>query len=57
MGTLREMGKVDRKYPDWQKPLPEAVLELDTEKLKARVADAEVAIFARLRGIARGAEH
>ncbi len=40
-------------YPEWQKPLLQALLELDDEKLKKRVADAEAAISRRLDVIAR----
>jgi hypothetical protein len=57
MGVSSGMGEVDLQYPDWQKPLLEAVLELDMEKLPARVSAAERAIFDRLRAITRGAEH
>jgi hypothetical protein len=58
MGDSSEMREVDLKYPDWQKPVLEAVLELDWEKLRARVAEAEMAIAARLGAITRGgAEH
>jgi hypothetical protein len=41
------------KYPEWQKVLQEALLELDTDKLKQRVAAAEIAIFKRLQAISR----
>jgi hypothetical protein len=32
------------KYPDWEKPLQEAVVEVDKDKLKSQVGAAETAI-------------
>lgn len=43
----------DLKYPEWQEPLREALLELDKDRLKARVAAAETAIFNRLQAISQ----
>ncbi len=40
-------------YPEWQRPLLNALLELDDKKLGQRVADAEAAISRRLELIAR----
>ena len=45
------------KYPEWQEPLQQALLELDTDKLKARIASAEIAIFSRLQALTRGPYH
>jgi hypothetical protein len=45
------------EYPDWQRALQEALVELDTDKLKARVATAEVAIFNRLQAISQSTDH
>ena len=45
------------EYPDWQRPLQEALVELDNDKLKARVAAAEVAIFNRLQAISQSTNH
>jgi chemotaxis regulatin CheY-phosphate phosphatase CheZ len=45
------------KYPEWQKLLHEALLELDTDKLKQRVASAEAAIFKRLQAISQSTDH
>jgi hypothetical protein len=45
------------KYPEWQKVLQEALLELDTDKLKQRVAAAETAIFKRLQAISQSSDH
>lgn len=39
-------------YPEWQKPLLQALLELDEKKLGERVAAAEAAISKRLQVIA-----
>lgn len=44
------------RYPEWQKPLLEALLELDEEKLRERVAAAEAAISRRLELIAKNSE-
>jgi len=45
------------KYPDWEKPLQEAVAEVDKDKLKSRVGAAETAIFNRLQAISRSSDH
>jgi hypothetical protein len=45
------------KYPEWQKLLQEALLELDPEKLKQRVAAAETAIFKRLQAMSQDRDH
>jgi|HubBroStandDraft_6_1064221.scaffolds.fasta_scaffold01061_4 hypothetical protein len=44
------------KYPDWQKPLQEAVVEVDKDRLKSRLGAAETAIFNRLQAISRIAD-
>jgi hypothetical protein len=41
-------------YPEWQNEFRAALLELDTEKLRERVAAAETAIFNRLQAISQG---
>ena len=38
----------DLKYPDWQKPLQEALLEFDPHRLCERILTAEAAISDRL---------
>lgn len=38
---------------EWQKPVREALLELDPERLKQKVANAEAAIFERLQVLSR----
>ena len=35
-------------YPEWQKPLQEALLELDAERLKQRIMAAELAVRSSL---------
>jgi len=44
-------------YPEWQPEHQAALLELDTEKLRERVAAAETAIFNRLQAISQGSNH
>jgi len=41
------------EYPEWQKPVQEALLELDNDKLKERIEAAEVAILNRLQSLSR----
>jgi hypothetical protein len=43
-------------YPEWQDEFRAALLELDTEKLRERVAAAETAIFNRLQAISRSSD-
>jgi hypothetical protein len=40
------------KYPEWQKPYEDALLEVDREKLKEKLLKAEAAIFLRLQQLA-----
>ena len=42
---LGEYGEL--LYPEWQKPLQAALLELDREKLKERIAAAEDVLLSR----------
>ncbi len=44
-------------YPEWQNEFQAALLELDPEKLRERVAAAETAIFNRLQAISQGSNH
>ena len=46
----------DLKYPEWQKPYQEALLEVDREKLKDQLLKAEAAIFLRLQQLAHSAD-
>jgi hypothetical protein len=45
------------KYPEWQEPLRQALLELDKDRLKARIATAEMAVFNRLQTLTQGTYH
>ena len=38
----------DLKYPEWQSPFQEALLEVDREKLQSKMMKAEEAIFQRM---------
>jgi hypothetical protein len=49
--SLTQMGLGDGsglKYPEWQKHVQAALVEVDEERLPQKVADAEAAIFQRL---------
>lgn len=47
----------DMKYPEWQQPLLEVLVEFDPVKLPEKVARAEAAIKARLVHLARMIGH
>jgi hypothetical protein len=40
------------RYPEWQKAVQAALMEIDLERLRQKVADAELAIFQRLQELA-----
>jgi hypothetical protein len=42
------------KYPEWQKPLQELILEFDRDKLPEKVQQVETLIFERLQQLRRG---
>jgi hypothetical protein len=44
------------KYPEWQKPYEEALLEVDREKLKQKLLKAEAAIFQRLQQLTNSSD-
>jgi hypothetical protein len=44
------------KYPEWQTPLQELVLEFDREKLREKIQKVETLIFERLQQAAQGSE-
>ena len=48
---MREQMIESLPYPRWQKPYQEALIEIDNDKLKERVAAAESAIFNRLQAM------
>ena len=56
MGSqIMENWTVERfQYPEWQKPCQDALVELDKDKLRERIATAEAAIVSRLRATSAG---
>ena len=44
-------------YPEWQSVFRDALLEIDVQKLSARVTAAESAIQKRLQAVLDGADH
>jgi hypothetical protein len=57
MERLSGLQTDDFNYPEWQTPLLDALVELDKEKLKAKVAAAETALFNRQQALASDADH
>jgi hypothetical protein len=55
-GDLELIDVQALEYPSWQKSCQEALIELDREKLKEKVAAAEVMVFQRLQEIAHRAD-
>lgn len=45
------------KYPKWQEPYQQAMLELEPGKLQQKVLDAEAAIYRRLQQLTDGEAH
>jgi hypothetical protein len=45
------------RFPKWQQPYEDALLELDAEKLNQRILDAETAIFQRLQELTPNTDH
>ena len=45
------------KYPKWQEPYQQAMLELDPARLRQKIQDAEAAIYGRLQQLTDGAAH
>jgi hypothetical protein len=45
------------RYPEWQKSYQEALLELDKQKLEAKIHLAEWKIFKRLQTISADSDH
>jgi hypothetical protein len=53
-----EEGAMDElRYPEWQKPYHDALLELNPQKLVQRVSAAETAILSRLQEIRIGSDN
>lgn len=59
MASVVELGdhRDDLAYPHWQRPVQAALVELDKDKLKERVAEAEAAIFERQQAISLSRDH
>ncbi len=57
MADAKNSASPEILYPEWQPEHLAALLELDTEKLRERVAAAETAIFNRLQAISQGSNH
>ena len=45
------------RFPKWQQPYQDALLELDVENLNQRILDAETAIFLRLQELTPNSDH
>ena len=52
-----EFSSENLKYPQWQKPLQEAFLELNKDRFKQRIITAEFAIHKRMQNIAGDFQH
>jgi len=50
--SQEEQPMDDLRYPEWQSPFREALLEIDREKLQSKMMKAEDAIFQRLQQLA-----
>lgn len=48
------MNEEELKYPEWQTPLQELVLEFDSTKLPEKVQKVEALIFERMQKLCRG---
>lgn len=55
MGSFEQKVN-DLKYPDWQTPLRDALLEFDKDKLKQRLTDVETAIYNRQQALSTSAD-
>jgi hypothetical protein len=45
------------KYPSWQTPLQETILEFDREKLAERIQEVETVVFERLQALSADTYH
>jgi hypothetical protein len=50
------MSDEELKYPKWQAPLQEAILEFDREKLREKIQDVETLIFERLQQLRQSSD-
>jgi hypothetical protein len=56
IADLSEITEYNPQYPRWRALLQQALLEFDKEKLQARVAEVETAIFQRQQEIVQTAD-
>ena len=50
------MGDGELKYPKWQAPLQDLILELDREKLREKIQHVETLIFERIQQLGEGSD-
>jgi hypothetical protein len=55
-GRRNTMSDEELKYPQWQLPLQELILEFDREKLPEQLQKVETLIFERLRQLRQGSD-
>ncbi len=51
------MSESELKYPSWQSPLQEAILEFDPETLAEKIQEVETLMFERLQEISSESDH
>jgi hypothetical protein len=51
------MSESEFKYPNWQSPLQEAILEFDRETLAKKIQEVETLMFERLQEISSDPDH
>jgi len=51
------MSESELKYPSWQSPLQEAILEFDREILAKKIQEVETLMFERLQEISSDPDH
>jgi hypothetical protein len=51
------MSESELKYPSWQSPLQEAILELDRETFAKKIQEVETLMFERLQEITSDPDH
>ena len=51
------MSEEELKYPTWQAPLQEAVLEFDPERLSQKIQKVEAVVFKRLQELSSDSDH
>ena len=50
------MGDAELKYPEWQAPLQDLILEFDREKLREKIQHVETLIFERFQQLSEGSD-